>query len=330
MSSSIRLCSFVILALTFSACSRPDVVQNEDGVFVLGSVEESQTSDRGISPGSRSIEIDAINGNFILNGVQGELASFTFTKRARGTTSEKARALLNKIAIEEEGDDLTFAISVSSPERALSAVDITADIPFNTPVVLNFESGSVRIANLNGPQVIRGTAGSISFAGGSNSVNIETRNGDIEANFDTIAPDAELVLRTSNGDVHVGFPPASNVDVTATTSAGSVGTSGIDFSSRSLASNGVSAKFTARSGAGSGSLTATTFHGDVSFSSWTPMPPALDTLATPPTQLDQELNNSTPADSLMDNMLDDTVDANADAAVDDMIDPLQQDSIPRP
>lgn len=329
MSSSIRLFTFVIVALLFSACSQQEVVQNEEGVFVLGSVEESQTSERGISPGSRSIEIDAINGRFVLNGIQGDVASFTFTKRARGTSVEKARSLLEKIEIDEQGDDLTYSISVDTPERALSAVDITADIPVNTPIVLNFESGSVRISNLNGPQVVRGTAGSISFMGSSNSVNLETRNGDIEAAFVTIPQDSEIMLRTSNGDVSVGFPPSTSVDVTATTSAGSVGTSGIDFSSRSLASNGVSAKFTARSGVGQSSLTATTFHGDVSFASWTPDPATINPPAAPQSAPDDTLETSKP-DSVLADSMDSLKDETADSAVDTVADPALQDSIPRP
>lgn len=320
MSSSVRFGSILFLAIVVSSCSQQEVVQNEEGAFVLGSVEQTATSERGISPGSRSIEISGINGTFDLTGVAGEVANFSITKRARGTSTSNALKLLDKISIEETGDDLTYSFDVDSPERALSAVDISATIPSNTPVVLHFASGSVTISKMNGRVEVRGTAGSISYSGSSQAVTLETRNGDISTSFDTVGDAANISLQTSNGDIEVAFPPSSSVDITATTSAGKVSTSGIDLNNRSLASNGVSAKFSARSGNGLGKLSAKTFHGNVSFGKWDPAVPApMDTTSTPAPAVDDELDIIEPqvADS-----------AGIDAL--NELDVPANDSIPRP
>ncbi len=75
-------------------------------------------------------------------------ANFVFTKKARGADAGNAIKLLDKISIEEAGDESTFALTLSPPEEERSAVDIVATIPFNTPIVLKTNAQNIALTGV--------------------------------------------------------------------------------------------------------------------------------------------------------------------------------------
>ncbi|NND71233.1 MAG: DUF4097 family beta strand repeat protein [Rhodothermales bacterium] len=285
-----------MLVAVLAGCSEQSVTQTEEGVFVLGSVEESGTSERGITPGERTIVLQGFSGDILLRGVSGETASFSFTRVARADNRESATKLLDKIAISETGDETVFTVKMSSPEPARTAVEIVADIPSTTPVTIVTRSANIKLVNMDGAVSIRNEAGSIEYSGASSSVDLKSRNGDVSLALTAAAPGSTISLETSNGDIMVSIPSGENLDVDATTSAGLVRNTGLNFTTASLALSGAGGHLTGRVGTESDSrVIARTFHGDITFSA------SVDAIPSAPDDGDKSDSDvsQTPGDSLI-------------------------------
>ncbi len=280
----------MLVIMLSAGCSKQDIAQTEDGTFVLGSIEESTTTERGITPGTRTVFIDGFNGNIQLDGVTGETANFVFTKKARGADAGNAIKLLDKISIEEAGDESTFALTLSSPEEERSAVDIVATIPFNTPIVLKTTSGEISLSMMSGSIEVSNVAGNVTYTGNSSSLKLQTRNGDIVALLTEPSRLTKGVIETSNGDIMISLPLESSIEVEATTSAGSVRNTSFSFASRSLASNGAGAHFKGMVGSETDAkLMAKTYHGDISFRTLS-LSPAMEEMREDGTAEADEMN----------------------------------------
>ena len=104
-------------------------------------------------------------------------------------------------------------------------------------------------------------------------------------------------LETSNGDINVDMASSIGLAIDATTSAGAVRNSGIEFASPSLALSGAGAHFKGSIGVNSGSkLTARTFHGDIEFRLATAEMDATEDEPTSPNTPEEEL--PMPADTV--------------------------------
>lgn len=284
---------FVVVALTVvlsvGGCSKQSVTQTDQGVFVLGSVEESESTERGITPGGRTIVLEGFSGDIMLRGVSSETATFAFTRKARANDSGSAAKLLQKIAISETGDESVFAVTMTSPEPERTAVDINAEIPVGTPVTIVTRFANVSVQDINGDISIRNEAGSIEYSGAAQDVEMKSRNGDLTVNLSSIEATARLNLETSNGDVFIAAPVAANVDIDAVTSAGVVRNTGLDFATTSLALSGAGGHFTGRVGMQADArLMARTFHGDITFGAFAEASP-------PDTPEDENVIDDVPA-----------------------------------
>ena len=312
MRFGVVLVSVAVLAL--SGCSKQRVTQTEEGVFVLGSVEESESTDRGITPAGRTVVLEGFSGDIRLRGTNGESASFTFTRTARANDRESAAKLLEKIAISETGDESVFTVSMSSPEPARTGVDIVADIPEDTPVSIVTRSGNIEVAGVQGPVSIRNEAGSIEYRGSSSSVDLKSRNGDVSVGIASATSGTRLNLETSNGDIYVSIPMNGNLDVDATTSAGQVRNTGLTFGTTSLALGGAGGHFTGRVGAPTDArLIAKTYHGDITFSAFVD-----DVVPMPQEEIDIEADSTmieTPMPQQVDSLIIPADDSLADIPI---------------
>lgn len=253
------------LAAILAGCRTNEVVESSDGVLVLGRFEESATETRSLALSGRTLIIEAENGAVSLSGVPGTDVDLTFSIRARGESREAAQKQLDQLLLEESGDEISYSFDIQPEDAARTNVDVTGSIPRNAEVRLILRSGNVTLSNLDGRINVLLENGDISFLGGSSSLSLATRNGDVAADFYRLSPGSSAELATTNGDVTLGLSEEVPVVVSGSTRAGYVRTDGFAFENPRLSVRGAGARFSGSSGSDGASINMKTQNGDLRF-----------------------------------------------------------------
>ncbi len=92
---------------------------------------------------------------------------------------------------------------------------------------------------------------------------MEVKNGDIDVQCASLPPDAEIMLRTVNGDVTLRLPPEASAQIGAETSVGAVRTQGLSLSKQNFAPQDAGGKYNAQLGEGEAAVDLQTKNGDI-------------------------------------------------------------------
>ena len=250
----------------FGACQQPsttDVDQTEEGVVRLGSVEAVDTLTRGVTPNARPLVFDGFRGRVDLTGENQEGAELRFVKRGRGDDAETARGVLNDVSVQESGTQETYTYTLNATGEAYAAVDVSGTVPQGTELRLEGSTGPVSVAGVRGPITVRHDHGPVTLRGTGDSVDVEIENGDVEVHAAEVPLDAEVHLRTTNGDVTLRLPPASSAQISARTSVGVVRTQGLPLSEQRFNPRNAGGRYDAQLGAGGATVDLQTENGDV-------------------------------------------------------------------
>ncbi len=259
------LACLLALALGLGACQPKDagVSQTEEGQLVLGEVEETATAQRGVILAGRTLVLDGFRGNVWLNGTQADVASFVFTRQARGRTPEDAARALAGITLEEAGDDATFTYTLRAKAPELSRIDVTGDVPRGTTLRIQLGSGDVALSGIDGPLEVKVEGGTVVIGGAGASVTVETRNGAVDLGLYRLPAGSAVRVRATNGDLALTLPGSVAARIDAQTSAGDITTEGLTFSTRKLEPVGAGARFQGQLGSGGATVTLRTENGAV-------------------------------------------------------------------
>ena len=254
----------LFLMLLASACQRqPEVSQTAEGQLVLGETEQTDTLRRTTTLGARTLVLDGFNGRIWLEGVvDTPTAQLTFIRRVRGS-GKAATERLNKISLEEAGDDEVYQYVLRGEERGTTSIDIVGTVPRGTPVRIRLESGTVALSALAGPLGVEVENGSVTIAGAEQDVDVQASNGDLDVALAGVPTDASVRLRTANGTVRLTVPGQVGARVEARTGAGTINADGLSFARRSLEPRGAGATFEGVLGRGGSTLTLRTENGSV-------------------------------------------------------------------
>ena len=139
----------------------------------------------------------------------------------------------------------------------------------------------------------------LGMAMASASVEVETKNGDLDVALQSVPADAMIVLRTKNGDVTLRLPPDASAQFSAETSAGNVRTRGLALSEQEFLPRDAGGEYAAQLGTGDASVELHTENGSVLVQSvdTTALDPGLDTLSPPPSDT-TVTGPSAPADTV--------------------------------
>ncbi len=248
------------------ACEQPntsDVNQTEEGVVRLGSVEAVDSVARAVAPNDRPLVIEGIRGTVDLRGDDRETAQLTFVRRARGETAEDARGVLEDVTIEESGGEQMYTFTLGSAGNAYAVVDVTGTVPRQTPLRLKEMNGPITISGMSEALTVVHQHGPITIREAASSVEVETKNGDVEVTMRQVPADASVTIRTKNGDVTLGLPSDAAAQFEAETSAGLVRTRGLALSGEQFMPQNVGGKYTAQLGEGGAEVTLHTENGSV-------------------------------------------------------------------
>lgn len=278
-----------------------DVGQNEEGNLAPGEATVVERVARSVAPADRPLVLSGFNGTVRLDGTEAEVARLVFEKRARGESDAAAREVLAGIELIEQGDASRYEYVMRTNQSARSAVNVRGTVPEDTQLRIDFESGAVALAEVDGPIEIEHQSGSVHVTGAAASVFVNTRNGDIEVDMRHVPKTARIEMLTSNGDLALTVPEDASLQITAQTEAGQVTVQDLDFASRRLDPQGAGARFEARLGTGNTDVVMSTENGSITLrggpaaasapadtarrdtaADAPPRPPRPDTLETPP------------------------------------------------
>jgi len=251
----------VIFLLVLSGCRQPSVVRSDEGVLLLGKFEESATMQRGVTVGSRTLVVESETGGVTITGSAGTEAVLSFSIMGRGDSRGAAQSQIEKLVIEESGDESEYRYNVVPDRADMTTINIDGQIPRNASLRLLLRNGDVNLTNVDGTIEVRQENGSIVYLGGGESVNISTRNGDVFADFYRITAGSRIDVNVDNGDISFGVPETANVALDARTRAGTVTVHDLQFLDEKFGRNGAGAIFKAKLGNGAAAVFLKTING---------------------------------------------------------------------
>jgi len=294
----------LVLGLGLAACQdEPDVSQTEEGRLVLGAVQQADTLERSVDLAARTLVLDGFRGAIRLDGTEdGQLARFTFAKRARGEDVAAARRTLDRVTLEEAGDAQIYQYVMRSRATERSAVDVQGTVPRDVAVRIQWESGTVALSNVAGPIRVRAQGGVVQIAGAGATVDVETRNGGMDVAMARLPDTSRVHLRTANGDLTLTLPTTTSARVDARTDAGDINIDALSFADRQLSPLGAGARFEGRLGTGDAQVELRTENGAIQLREGRvlrlPDTPPLDTSATDTTATDTTAVDTTAVDTM--------------------------------
>jgi hypothetical protein len=226
-------------------------------------MEATETVRRGVTPGERTLVIDAFRGGVFLQASTDPTASLTFTKRGRGGDAESAGSVLESITITESGTSEAYTYEVAAEDANRATVDVRGAIPPQTPLRVEKDVGPVEIDSLTGPLTVRQAYGDVRIRGAAADTDVEIEAGDITVRFRRLLETASVKLRTQNGDITLALPPDASAQVTAETQAGVIRSQGLSFGAQSLAPLNAGFRYSAQLGDGEASVDLTTENGTI-------------------------------------------------------------------
>ena len=280
-------------------CQQPDdagVGQEADGTLQIGTMEATEPVRRGVTPGDRTLVIDAFRGPVALRAADDPTASLVFTKRGRCGDATTAGSALDAITITESGtaDAYTYTVSTGTPDRA--AVQVDGTVPPQTPLRVAKDVGPVMIDSLTGPLTVQQDYGPVTIRGAAAETEVTLESGDIRVHFRRLSPQASVTLRTQNGDIDLGLPADASAQLTAETQAGVIRTQGLSFGTQTLASVNAGYRYSAQLGDGETTVDLTTENGTITLRA---VPSSPDAAPNPPADPDTlaPARTPVPADS---------------------------------
>lgn len=226
-------------------------------------VEVTRRIERGVTPGQRTLVFDSYNGDITLEGTTSREANLTFVKHARAESREEARALLDDIRIQERGGEKEFSYQLASNTSGQTSVDVRGSVPAGTRLRVHLQNGEVALSGLEGPLEVNNENGRVRIGGSGTATRAETSNGAVELGMHRLPPEAEVRLRSANGDLELTLPGTASADVQARTNAGEITLGGLNFTARELNQEGAGARFEGELGAGDAEVRLRTENGNI-------------------------------------------------------------------
>ncbi len=287
--------ALVVAVTTSLGCNKPTVVTTDDGLLVLGEFVETSSLQRGVSVGSRTLVVESQSGAVTLTGTNSAEASLLFTITARGNSRDAALQQIDKLVIEEAGDEASYTYKIIPDKDELTTINIEGKIPRDASLRLSLRSGDITLTNVEGTIEVRQENGSIVYLGGSESLDLATLNGDVFADFYRLTSGSRVNLNVANGDLALGLPATANVTIDARTRAGSISVHDLRVNEKQLSRKGAGAVFKGKLGTGAANALLKTSNGSITFTGVTLSAAPFDDVVAPTADSLVILN---PADSL--------------------------------
>jgi hypothetical protein len=228
----IALGSVLILCAALTACTAAAAGALR-GILVATNPAHA-TVTRQFSVGALpSVEIDADAANIQVTRGATDQVVVTLTKETHAVSESLARRDLDAITLDTEQSGDLVTIRVNSPDgpavfgAAQRSIRLLVSLPPTANVAVTGAAGNVGIADISGKMDIHLSAGNVTMRSitfnGSSSVRVSAGNIEIQG---ALAPETNLDLSASAGNVDLTLPSDTRAHVEATTSLGNASVSG--------------------------------------------------------------------------------------------------------
>jgi len=275
----------LIMGGLLTACQRgvdSDIARTDDGVMRLGSVEVVDTVARAVSLSGRPLILEGLRGSVHLTGSDRSTADLSFVRRGRGDSQADGQSVLEDISITESGTEAEYTYTLAAEEKNYAAVDIRGQVPRSAALQIDRLSGAVHIQDVEGALTIDHQHGDVDVQGAAAPVEATIRNGDLHVAFQSVPAEGEMLLETSNGDVHLGLPPDASAQIDAQTDVGTIRTQGLSFSAEQFSPINAGARYNAQLGEDGPTIELRTQNGSITLRAVAPTDTA-DTTSAPAT-----------------------------------------------
>lgn len=194
----------------------------------------------------RSLEIDNIEGDVIVEGYSGDVVMLDVQKTIYADNDAALAAAKNEVSLEITNENNNILLYVDGPfrdemhrrgkRRHRPEYHVKYDFKLKVPheVALRLSTvteGVVQVSETSGDFDISNVNGSIQMLAISGTGSAVTVNGEVRATF-TSVPGGDATFRTVNGDLDISYPGHLNADLSLKTFNGDMFT---DFETEPLA-----------------------------------------------------------------------------------------------
>ncbi len=212
-------------------------------------------------------------GEVVVHNVNGPITIETWDKpevRLVATKEARTEADLKALAVRIDASEGRFSVKTEYLDKDGSwlkkftntgSVAYTLTVPHNATLRrIETLNGAIQITNAHGRVTAKSLNGRITARGLRHEVELNTVNGGISAEFDTIADKQDVRLETDNGSIEVRLPADTSAEIDASAVNGSISN---DFGLTSTEENWVGRELTGRLGSGAGRVRLKTINGSI-------------------------------------------------------------------
>ena len=258
--------ALLCLVLSLPACqSGPsNVGRGDDGQLLVGRAQASETEERGVVLGRRTLVLDSYTGTIKLIGTDENTVRLTVERLARGATEASARERLEDVKIEEAGDGEIYQFVAVSKGDEGTEVNMTAYVPRSANVNVKLDRGAIQLSGIEGNVDVENQNGTVQAAGlAGKTVVLHTELGTIDAGFSRLQPEGSYTFTTQNGNIALVVPESASARVRVETETGNVGAGDLTFASEKLDQTAAGTRFVGQLGGGGAEIIIETGVGNV-------------------------------------------------------------------
>jgi DUF4097 and DUF4098 domain-containing protein YvlB len=189
-----------------------------------------------LAPNGR-VEIGNVNGKIEVRPSEGNTVEVHALKRAKGATSDSAKAALQRVTIADQASPSEVKID-TKVERGVGGlfngggvqVEYTVKVPATAEVRFTTVNGGIDITGLKGKITVETTNGGIRTHDVSGTLDASTTNGGLQIDLAQV-PQGGVKLDCTNGGIRLRLPKDGKATISARIMNGGISTSDLSLDS---------------------------------------------------------------------------------------------------
>jgi DUF4097 and DUF4098 domain-containing protein YvlB len=214
---------------------------------ISGALAQENTSQLKFSdPGKPgTLKVNLMGGTLRIVG--SDTTEVTVVSDAKSTSQKRSDGLRvlsasTSFSLDEKNNVATLDAGYGRHHGTTSSFKIT--VPKNTAVVVNNQYGDTVCSDLGGDVEVHSANGAVTLRNIAAGASIETQNGAIRADVQTLLPDHALCFSSMNGEIMIHLPESSKANLQLRTQNGTILT---DFDDKDLVAKATSSGLSATS-----------------------------------------------------------------------------------
>jgi len=174
------------------------------------------------------LEIHNVNGKISVEPSKGDAVEVDATKKARGASSEAAKAALDQVTFVEDVSSGRIRIDTKVPHSSgfnfvsgSVTVEYHVKVPAGADVKFSTVNGGVDVTGLDGNVVAESTNGAVSAHDIGGHLEASTTNGGLDVDLSRM-PDGGVKLDCVNGGIKVRLPREAKATISASIDNGGI------------------------------------------------------------------------------------------------------------